>query len=63
MNQICVRLQAASSRAETWSALEEARSAGKCRFIGVSNYSVPLLAEMETYAKVVPQLDNLSLSL
>ena len=63
MTNNCVRFQAAASRAETWSALEEARAAGKCRFIGVSNYSVPLLAEMETYAKVVPQLDNLSLSL
>ena len=49
---LCVRFQAAASRSETWSALEEARVAGKCRFIGVSNYSVPLLAEMETYAKV-----------
>lgn len=53
--------QAAASRSETWSALEEARVAGKCRFIGVSNYSVPLLAEMETYAKVMPAANQLEL--
>ena len=50
--------QAAASRAETWSALEEARAAGKCRFIGVSNYSVPLLAEMEAYANVMPAVNQ-----
>ncbi len=37
-------------RADTWAALEEARAAGKCKFIGVSNYSPALIREMETYA-------------
>ena len=36
-------------------------SQGKCRFIGVSNYSVPLLAEMETYANAMPAVNQLEL--
>eukprot|EP00501_MAST-03F_sp_TOSAG23-6_P000133 GSMAST32.ASY1.ANO1.136.1 assembled CDS len=34
----------------TWAALEEARENGKCRWIGVSNYTTDLLKEVETYA-------------
>ena len=51
--------EAAASRAETWKELEKARAEGKCRFIGVSNYSVPLLAEMESYASVMPAVNQL----
>merc|ERR1712039_882296 len=40
---------------------EKARAEGKCRFIGVSNYSVPLLAEMESYASVMPAVNQLEL--
>eukprot|EP01051_Picozoa_sp_SAG22_P003808 SAG22_NODE_190_length_15715_cov_21.164980_10_plen_157_part_00 len=37
-------------RADTWNALEDAHAAGKCKYIGVSNYSPALLVEMESYA-------------
>ena len=39
--------------------LAKAQTAGKCRFIGVSNYSVPLLMEMESYANVMPAVNQL----
>ena len=48
-------------RAACWKALESARAAGKCRFIGVSNYSVPLLQAMEPYANVMPAVNQLEL--
>ena len=49
-------------RADTWAALEEARAAGKCKFIGVSNYSPALLREMEGYATdCMPCINQLEL--
>ena len=50
-----------AARAATWRALEEAQAAGKCRFIGVSNYSPYLLQRMEAYAKVQPAVNQLEL--
>jgi diketogulonate reductase-like aldo/keto reductase len=50
-----------AARAASWRALEEARAAGKCRFIGVSNYSPYLLRGMEAYATVQPAVNQLEL--
>ena len=48
-------------RAATWRALEEAHSAGKTRFIGVSNYTTRQCAAMASYATVMPALNQLEL--
>lgn len=48
-------------RRETWRALEEAYEAGKVRAIGVSNYTVKHLREMEGYARVVPHVNQIEL--
>ena len=50
-----------AARAATGRAREEARAAGKCRFIGVSNYSPYLLRGMEAYATVQPAVNQLEL--
>lgn len=43
-------------------ALEEAHAAGKCKFIGVSNYPPALLREMEGYAtRCMPCINQLEL--
>ncbi len=41
--------------------MEDARAAGKCRFIGVSNYCTELLLEMKSYARVLPAVNQLEL--
>lgn len=48
-------------RRESWKALEEALAAGKLRAIGVSNYMVRHLQEMEGYAQVPPMVNQIEL--
>jgi hypothetical protein len=62
----CVRMNSAPTarqgRADTWAALEEARAAGKAKYIGVSNYPPALLVEMEGYAaSCMPAVNQLEL--
>lgn len=52
---------AEASRADSWKALEAARDAGKCRYIGVSNYPPLLMRAMERYAAVMPCVNQLEL--
>ena len=52
---------AESARASSWAALEAARTAGKCRFIGVSNYPAALVRAMDAYASVMPAVNQLEL--
>jgi diketogulonate reductase-like aldo/keto reductase len=52
---------AEAARAASWKALEEARAAGKVRFIGVSNYPVRLMKAMDAYADVLPAVNQLEL--
>lgn len=52
---------ARAARAATWRALEEAKAAGKARFIGVSNFPPYLLREMESFAEVAPAVNQLEL--
>ena len=52
---------AEASRAASWRALEAARAAGKARFIGVSNYSSHLVAEMDRYATTAAAVNQLEL--
>ena len=59
-----VRLDAAAAeaaRAASWRALEAAQAARKARFIGVSNFSVPLIRAMAAYARVMPAVNQLEL--
>lgn len=51
----------AELRRATWSALEEAYEEGKVRAIGVSNYTVKHLREMEGYARVMPHVNQIEL--
>jgi diketogulonate reductase-like aldo/keto reductase len=45
-------------RRETWKALEHLYASGAVRAIGVCNYLPPFLKEMETYAEVVPAVNQ-----
>ena len=47
-----------SLRAETWRAMEEALEAGKCRAIGVSNFTVTHLRELKKTARVMPMVNQ-----
>lgn len=46
-------------RQKSWAALEVAKDQGKCKFIGVSNYSAELLIEMKKYAQIMPAINQL----
>ncbi|WP_304236818.1 aldo/keto reductase [Jiulongibacter sediminis] len=46
-------------RKDTWKALEKIYKEGRVRAIGVSNYLVPHLEELETYANVVPAVNQI----
>jgi len=46
-------------RKRSWLALEEAQKAGKCKYIGVSNFPAELLLEMKSYASVMPAVNQL----
>lgn len=52
---------AEAARAESWKALEDAQKAGKCRYIGVSNYAPRLMRAMENYATIMPCVNQLEL--
>ncbi|MCJ8345448.1 aldo/keto reductase, partial [bacterium] len=45
-------------RRETWKALEDLYKAGKCKAIGVSNYTVRHLEEMKEYAEILPMVNQ-----
>lgn len=48
-------------RKKTWQALEEIHAAGKARSIGVSNYTIRHLEELEGHAKVKPAVNQVEL--
>ena len=49
-------------RKETWRALEELYSQGKCRAIGVSNYYISHLKELRDYASEIPMVNQVEFS-
>lgn len=51
----------ASNRRESWRALEESVRSGKLKFIGVSNYNLRHLKEMEQYSTIKPFLNQFEL--
>ena len=50
-----------NKRKETWQAMEEIYKSGKARAIGVSNYTVKHLEEMEHYATIMPMVNQVEL--
>lgn len=48
-------------RKQAWQALEEAQANGSARSIGVSNYTIRHLEEMEAYSKIVPAVNQVEL--
>lgn len=52
---------AVGKRAETWRAMEAILADGKARAIGVSNYMVHHLQELEATAKVLPAVNQIEL--
>jgi diketogulonate reductase-like aldo/keto reductase len=49
-------------RKETWKALEYLYEQKMVRVIGVANYMIPFLEELETYANVVPAVNQVEFS-
>jgi diketogulonate reductase-like aldo/keto reductase len=50
------------TRKDTWKALERLYSEGRVRAIGVANYLIPFLEELETDATVVPVVNQVEFS-
>lgn len=51
-----------ATRRETWQALERLYQEKRVRAIGVANYLVPFLNELQTYAEVVPVVNQVEFS-
>ncbi|KAI8930248.1 putative reductase [Entophlyctis helioformis] len=49
-------------RADSWRALEKLHKEGKIRSIGVSNYGVHHLKEMESYATITPAVNQIEIT-
>jgi len=49
-------------RLDSWRALVELRKQGKCRSIGVSNYTIAHLAELMAHSDVVPSVNQVEFS-
>ena len=50
------------TRKETWLALEELYKEGRVRAVGVANYLVPFLEELQGYASLTPALNQVEFS-
>lgn len=50
------------TRKDTWKALERLYQEKRVRAIGVANYLLPFLEELETYAEVMPVVDQVEFS-
>ncbi len=48
-------------RRETWRAMEEIQQSGRAKAIGVSNYAINHLQEMDTYARIPPAVNQIEL--
>ena len=51
-----------ATRKDTWKALERLYTEGAVRAIGVANYLLPFLNELETYANIVPAVNQVEFS-
>jgi len=51
-----------NKRASTWKAIEKLYEDGRARAIGTGNYLLPFLEEMDSYAKIVPAVNQIEFS-
>lgn len=51
-----------ATRKNTWLALEKLYTEGRVKAIGVANYLVPFLTELESYANIVPAVNQVEFS-
>lgn len=51
-----------ATRKDTWLALEKLYTEGRVKAIGVANYLVPFLTELESYASIVPTVNQVEFS-
>ena len=51
-----------NKRASTWKAIEKLYADGRVRAIGTGNYLLPFLEEMDTYATLVPAVNQIEFS-
>jgi len=51
-----------SKRKDTWKAMEKLYEEKKVRAIGVANYLIPFMNELETYANIVPAVNQVEFS-
>lgn len=49
-------------RKDTWRALEKLYNEGRVKAVGVANYLMPFLAELQTYATIVPAVNQVEFS-
>jgi diketogulonate reductase-like aldo/keto reductase len=49
-------------RKETWKAIEKIYASGRAKSIGVGNYLLPFLKELEDYAEIVPAVNQIEFS-
>jgi methylglyoxal/glyoxal reductase len=52
------RANSPEERLETWRAFEELKAAGKCRAVGVSNFTIRHLEEIAAHSKLLPAVNQ-----
>jgi diketogulonate reductase-like aldo/keto reductase len=51
-----------ATRKDTWLALEKLYTEGRVKAIGVANYLIPFLSELESYSSIVPAVNQVEFS-
>lgn len=51
-----------ATRKDTWLALEKLYTEGRVKAIGVANYLIPFLTELDTYANIIPAVNQVEFS-
>jgi diketogulonate reductase-like aldo/keto reductase len=51
-----------ATRKDTWLALEKLYTEGRVKAIGVANYLIPFLTELESYSSIVPAVNQVEFS-
>ena len=59
--QYVIKKELTENHEPTWRAMEEIYAQGKAKAIGVSNWTVPQLKQMKTFAKVQPAVNQIEI--